>query len=149
MNKTKQNQGTVPRGGSPRNRDRNSSYRTAVPFFRQAAILLGAEASSWRRRNYKSLLLTLLSTLCIVLFIWSFEEAIEVLRAMSGSTRLTFGGPSGHQGAGSIPSCTEDVFMDPGNCYTVIYAPNTSEFRDVVDRLVRCRWSRKVGAFSP
>ena len=114
---------------------RHSLHRTTV--FRQAAILLRAEASSWRRRNYKSLLLTLLSTLCIVLFIWSFSEAIEAFQGLAGTVSLTFGGPVGDRSTGSIPSCKNDVFMDPNNCYTVIFAPNTSEFRDVVDRMVR------------
>ena len=142
MQKMKQDQGCVAsRGANPLQDSRD--HRTTV--FRQAAILLRAEASSWRRRNYKSLLLTLLSTLCIVLFIWSFEEAIEVFNGMAGSVSMAFGGPAGHESAGSIPSCKDDVFMDPKSCYTVIFAPDTSEFRDVVDRMVRgCRRSRKA-----
>ena len=133
--KTKQkNECADPGAGSLR-----CDHQTAWPILRQAFVLLRAEASSWRRRNYKSLILTLLSTLFIVLFTWSFEEAFEVYRSVSGSVSLAFGGPSGQHSHGSIPSCTEDVFMDPQNCYTVIFAPNTSEFLNVVHRMVRWR----------
>ena len=64
-----------------------------------------------------------------MLFVWSFEQAIGIYQRLSShKEEVSFS-------ASSLPSCKDDVFLDRERCYTMIYAPNSSEFRDVVGRM--------------
>lgn len=66
----------------------------------------------------------------MVLFLWSSERFASVFFPSSQSLEVS------PDSLARIPSCNDDVFMEPtANCYTLIYAPNTTEFRDVVGRL--------------
>ena len=106
--------------------------RDVVPLRKQIGALLLADAKSWRRRKYRSLITTLVSTLFISTLLWSSQRVVRFLDDQQASSSQS---PVVDVTSLGIPSCTNDVFMDPETCYTVIYAPNTTEFGEVVGRL--------------
>lgn len=107
--------------------------RDVVPLRKQIGALLLADAKSWRRRKYRSLIRTLVSTLFISTLLWSSQRVVRFLNDQQASSSSQ--SPVVDVTSLGIPSCTNDVFMDPETCYTVIYAPNTTEFGKVVGRL--------------